>query len=75
MRIEVRVKPNSKKEGVARIDEGVYEVRVSVPPEKGRANERVLDLLSKHLRVRKSSLRIVKGERARVKVIEIEGTP
>ncbi len=75
MRIEVRVKPNSKKESVSRVDEGVYEVRVSVPPEKGRANERVLDLLSKHLRVRKSSLRIVKGEKARVKVIEIEDTP
>lgn len=71
MIVRVKVKPGSKREEVKELSEDYLEVRVSAPPEKGRANERVLELVAKYYGVRKSSVRILKGETAREKLIEI----
>lgn len=71
MIIIVKVKPGSKREGVKEISKNKLEVRVSAPPERGKANERVIELLAKHYGVSKSRVRILKGERAREKVVEI----
>ncbi len=72
MRLKVRVKPGSKREGVREITPDHLEVKVSAPPEKGKANERVVELLAKHYGVRKSAVRILKGETSREKIIEID---
>ena len=48
-------------------------VSVSAAPEKGKANAAVLSLLAKHFRVPRANVRIVSGETAREKVIEIDG--
>jgi len=71
MRIRVRVKPKAKKEEVKKISEEEYEVKVKEPPEGGRANERLIELLSKYFKVPKSSIRIVSGHTSRNKVVEI----
>jgi uncharacterized protein len=46
-RIKVKVKPNSRSNEVKELDKDYYEVKVSVPPEKGKANKKVIELLSK----------------------------
>jgi len=46
---------------------------VTVPPEGGKANRAVVELLSKTLKVPKSSIEIVRGETSRVKTVRIEG--
>ena len=71
MRLKVRVKPGSKREGVREIAPDHLEVKVSAPPERGKANERVVELLAKHYGVRESAVRIVRGETSREKIIEI----
>ncbi|MDQ7056768.1 MAG: DUF167 family protein [Persephonella sp.] len=43
MKIKVRVKPNAKKEEIKKISEDFYEVRVTVVPEKGKANKKVVE--------------------------------
>ena len=48
-------------------------VRVTAAPEGGKANEAVVALLAKQLRVPKRSVRIVRGHRSRDKRIRIEG--
>ncbi len=48
-------------------------VRVSAPPEDGKANNALIALLAKHFEVAKSAVRIVSGETARLKLVEIEG--
>ena len=48
-------------------------VRVSAPPEDGKANAALIALLAKRLRVAKSTVRIVSGKTARFKMIEVEG--
>ncbi|GAB6065582.1 hypothetical protein JCM9492_06740 [Aquifex pyrophilus] len=72
MIIKVKVKPKSKKEEVKKLSEEEYEVKVKEPPEKGRANERVLELLSRFIGVPKRSLKIVRGEGSRLKFIEVD---
>jgi uncharacterized protein YggU (UPF0235/DUF167 family) len=51
----------------------VLRARVAAPPVEGRANEALLRLLSDALGVAKSSLRIVRGQRSREKLVAIEG--
>ena len=48
-------------------------IRIAAPPEGGKANRQVVELLSKTLRVPKSSIEIVKGETSRIKLLKIEG--
>ena len=72
MRIEVRVKPGSKKDIVRKLGDGTLEVKVSAPPERGKANERLIEVLARHYGVSKSSIRIVKGHTSRIKLIEID---
>jgi len=72
MILKVKVKPRSKKESVKEISETELEVRVSAPPERGKANSRLIEILSKHFGVPKSKIRIVKGETSREKLVEVE---
>jgi len=48
-------------------------VRVAAPPERGRANEALVSLLALALDVPKGSVQVVDGQRARAKVVEVDG--
>jgi hypothetical protein len=48
-------------------------VRVAAPPEGGRANDAVLDLLARELSLPRRSLSIVSGHTAREKVVQMAG--
>lgn len=71
MKIRIKVKPNARENSVKEIEPGYYEVKVSVPAEKGKANNRVIELISKHFGVSKSKVTIVKGLAYKEKLIEI----
>lgn len=71
MRIEVKVRPNSRTEEVVEEENGTFTVKVRQPPSEGRANRAVISLLAKHLGLHESQISIVKGLRSRNKVIEI----
>ncbi len=71
MKIKVKVKPNAKKNEIKEIEQDYYEVRVTVVPEKGKANKKVIELLSKHLKVPKSKIKLIRGETSREKLFEI----
>jgi uncharacterized protein YggU (UPF0235/DUF167 family) len=46
---------------------------VTAPPEDGRANDAVLDLLARRLELPRRSVSIVSGHTAREKIIRLEG--
>jgi uncharacterized protein len=46
---------------------------VAAPPERGRANDALVELLSSALEIPKSSVRVVGGRRGRAKVVEVDG--
>lgn len=71
MKVTVKVKPNARENSVKLLDSGIYEVKVTVPPEKGKANKKVIELLSEFLNVPKSKITLLSGETYREKIFEI----
>lgn len=71
MKIRVKVKPNSRENSIKELDKDYFEVRVSVPPEKGKANLKVIELISKHFKVPKSGIEIISGAASKEKIIQI----
>jgi uncharacterized protein (TIGR00251 family) len=71
-KIWVTVKPRAKTEEVRKTDEGQYLASVHAPPQKGKANEALIELLADYFSVPKSSVRIIRGQTARKKLIEID---
>ena len=70
MRIQVRVKPNSRTEEVSQEGDS-FIVKVKEPPKEGKANQAVIKLLAQHFGVSKSQVRILSGLRSGKKVIEV----
>ena len=72
-RISVTVSPGaSRSELVGRHGDG-WRARIAAPPERGRANDALCKLLATALSVPRGSVRIVGGQGARAKVVEIDG--
>jgi len=71
VRIKVKVKPGASENEVKKIDESLYEVRTTTIPEKGKANEKVIELLSDFFDVPKSKIKIIKGQASREKEVEV----
>ncbi|MBI4723344.1 MAG: DUF167 domain-containing protein [Candidatus Stahlbacteria bacterium] len=76
--IQVKVIPNAKKNEVKEVQphrEGMeLKVYVMAPPRNGKANKLLLEVLAKHFNVPKSRMSILRGEKARNKVLQIRGT-
>jgi uncharacterized protein (TIGR00251 family) len=70
MKIQVKVKPNSRTEEISREGDS-FIVKVKEPPKEGKANQAVIKLLAEHFGVPQSQVRILSGFRSRNKVIEV----
>ena len=72
-RISLRVSPGARSSTVVGRYGERWKVRVTAPPEDGRANEAVLNLLAEKLGVDRSRLRLVAGKSSRDKIVEVVG--
>lgn len=72
-RIAVRVQPRAARQELAGLRDGVLVVRVTAPAVDGRANKALCRLLADHLDVAPSRLTLVRGERSREKLIDVDG--
>lgn len=71
--LNVKVVPGASRSRVAgRYDDGI-KVQVAAAPERGKANEAVLEVLAEWLGVRQSQLCIAKGHTQPRKTVAIEG--
>jgi uncharacterized protein len=71
--LDVRVQPGSSKDEIAGIIDGALKIRLQAPALEDRANAALRDFLSTLLKTPKSAIRIVSGERSRIKRVEIRG--
>ena len=72
VRLRVRVAPGARRsEVVGRLGDA-WKLRVRSAPERGRANDEVIDLLSGTLHLTRRDLRVVSGHTSRDKIVEIE---
>lgn len=71
--LNLKVVPGARRsEIVGRYGEAI-KLRVAAPPEDGRANQEVLELLARALGVDRRSLAIVRGHTSPQKVIDVGG--
>ncbi len=73
MRLAVKVVPKASRAGLAGWMGDALKVRVTAPPERGRANDAVCEVLADALAVPVDRVRIVAGHASPRKVLEIEG--
>jgi hypothetical protein len=71
--VPVRVHPGARRNEVLGFCNGVLEVKVAAPPEKGKANKELINFLSELLEVSQSRLTILRGQTSRSKLIAIDG--
>ena len=71
--LKVRVSPRARRPGIGGRHGDAWKVRVAEPPENGRANEAVLQLLADTLDVPRGRLALVSGHASREKVVLLEG--
>ena len=72
MRMNIIVHPNSKKPKVEKDILGQINVYVSAPPVEGKANKAVIEELAVFFKVRKSAIKLISGQKSRLKLFEIE---
>ncbi len=68
----MRAQPGARREGLAGTWNGMLKLAVRLPPEDGRANDRLLRLLSELLGLRQNQVALLAGERARNKEFRVE---
>ena len=69
--IEVKVIPRASREKVLLIAPNRYKVYLTEPALEGKANQALIELMSEHFKVRKTSIKIIRGEKSRSKWMEI----
>ena len=70
MRIQVKVKPNSRNEEVSQEGDS-FIVKVKEPAKEGKANQAVIKLLAKRFGIPKSQVRMLSGFKSKNKVVEV----
>ncbi len=72
MIITVHIKPSARKNEIVWLDETTAKISVTAAPEKGRANEAMIEILASSLKIAKSRLQIVRGATTRLKQVCID---
>ena len=68
---EVTARPGASRRGVIGVSGDRLVVAVHSPPDKGKANDELIDYLAREMRVPRSALLIVRGVTSRRKTIRI----
>jgi uncharacterized protein (TIGR00251 family) len=72
MVISVRVHPAARKAKIEKLGPADYKVHVLAPPEKGGANREVRAALARHFEIPASRIRILRGEKSRLKLVDLD---
>jgi len=70
--VTCKVHPNASRDRIEGVKGDYLEIRLSSPPVEGKANKALIKLMSKCLKVAKSKISIISGQKARIKVMSIK---
>lgn len=78
LRLFLRLQPAARRAQLGGVRAGAdgrlsLEARVTAPPEGGKANAALIDLLAKELRLPKGAVTLLSGQSAREKTLLLEG--
>ncbi len=73
--LKIKVLPNAPKTELKNVlkmgDEEVYKIAVSAPPEKNKANKKLIAFLAKTFNVDLKNVKIISGASSKIKLIKI----
>ena len=69
----VKVVPGSSRTGVSGMLNGMVKIKISAAPEKGKANQCLIEFLVKKLGVKKSAISVISGRTNPIKKVEVLG--
>lgn len=70
--IQVKVSAGARTEKVEELAPDIFKVRVQTPPEKGKANVRIIELLAEYFEVPVRNIVLERGVTSREKTFSIE---
>jgi len=68
-----KVVPGSSRTAICGLFDGMLKIKISAPPEKGKANQCLVEFLAKQLGVKKNAIHLVSGQTNRVKRLQVSG--
>lgn len=72
-RLKLKVVPGSSRNQIVGWLGDALKIKVSAPPEKGKANEAVMDLIANELGINSDDIEIESGHSSPSKIVAIEG--
>jgi len=70
-KLNVKVIPNAKQNKLVE-EPGRLKVYLTAPAVEGKANEALIEFLAEHFKIKKNKISIVRGEKSREKIVEID---
>ena len=74
VRLSVHASPGARRDEIGGLHGDRLRVRVSAPPEAGKANARVLELVAEAFCLRRAQVELLSGESSRRKELLLAGT-
>ncbi|MBN1917446.1 MAG: YggU family protein [Verrucomicrobia bacterium] len=71
--VKVRVQPKASRDAIVGEYSGALKVSVTAPPDKGKANKAVVEVLARALGIAKSNVELTGGAASRGKTFAIRG--
>jgi len=71
--VAVRAQPGARKNGVQGEQNGMLKIATTAPPEDGRANDAITDILREWLGVKRSQVELIGGPTSREKKFLVRG--
>jgi len=71
--LSVKVVPGASKTAIAGEYNGMLKIKLSAPPQKGKANQCLIEFVARRLGVKKKAVSIISGHTSPIKKIQICG--
>lgn len=72
--LQIKVKPNARESVLAQNSDGTWQAGIKSPPIEGRANQELVALVARHLKLPKARVTIKSGASGRIKLVHIDDT-
>ena len=69
----VRVAPRASRNQIVGVEGGALKIKLTAPPVEGAANAALIEFVAERLGVRRSAVSIVSGDKARNKLVRVNG--
>lgn len=70
-KFKVHILPNAHIDTIKIREDGSLHIHVNAPPEKGKANDKLIGIIANWLEINKKEIHIMQGTTSKIKLLEI----